>query len=73
MQAMEGRLTEKIDTLGATLRSEFNGQFYGVGQRFDRLERKTDLILVQIKNLDERVDHIETVELPAIWKRLGSR
>ena len=71
MQGMEQRLGAKIESL----RSELKGDIWRVetslGKRMDGLEKKVDLISVQIANIDERLDVIEVVQLPMIKKHIG--
>jgi hypothetical protein len=58
MLAMDQRLTHRIDGLSTDIK---------------RVERKVDIALVQIGNIDERLDHLEVVELPKIRKAVGIR
>jgi hypothetical protein len=66
MDTMKKELMEKID-------GKVNGFRNELVPRIDRLERKVDFIGVQIGSLDERLDDLEVVQLPAIRKKVGIR
>ncbi len=53
MQGMERRITER-----------FEGRFNGIDRRLGRLERKTDLMSVQIGNMYETLNAIDVENLP---------
>ncbi len=58
MQAMEQRLVAQILSVKSDVR---------------RVESKVDLALVQIGNLDERLDDLEVVQMPRLKKAVGMK
>lgn len=78
MQAMEGRLGVKLDNVRTELKSdlgdvkgELKSDISRVEANLNRVERKVDLTLVQIGNLDARLDDIEVVQVPKLRKAVG--
>jgi tetrahydromethanopterin S-methyltransferase subunit G len=74
MQGMEQRLMSKINGV--------DGKVDNVAGKLDRLEAKVDrnheeaqrnhsLTMVAFDNIDERLDDIEVVQVPAIKKAVG--
>jgi hypothetical protein len=70
MRGMEHRLVEKLNNTENGIRSDMKEQFNVVNIRLDRLESKVSLIQVQIKNMDERLDDLEVVQVPKIRKSI---
>ena len=72
MRGMEQRL--KVD-----FRKELQGEIHSFDEKLsnridqldDKLTRKIDVLSVQIGNMDERLDHIEVVEIPKLKKAVG--
>lgn len=73
MQAMEGRLGAKIDDVRTELKSELSGVKSELKSDIHRVERKVDLALMQIGNIDARVDDIEVVQVPKLEKAVGMK
>lgn len=66
MRAMETRMTTSISSVDQRLQRLEQK----VDQRMQKLEQKIDLLFVQNENIDERLDDIEVVQLPAIRQKI---
>ncbi len=71
MRAMETRIMRHMDARFVSVCGEFNKGFQSIDERLERLERKVDLLFVQVGNIDERLDDIEVVQLPQIRQKVG--
>ena len=69
MQGMQHALTREI----RAVRDELKADLSGTNIRLDRLERKVDLLGIQIENIDGRFDDLEVVEVPKLKKVIGMR
>lgn len=67
MRGMEQRLRREFRDALSGVKSEMNE----MNRRFNSLEGKVDLLFVQMGNIDERLDDIEVVQLPAIKQAVG--
>ena len=65
MQAMERRLSDRIDHVQADIKR--------VENNLNRVEGKVDLSLVQTSNQDIRLDDLEVIEIPKLKKAVGMR
>lgn len=73
MQGMEQRLSERIDGTRTELKGDINSLRTELKGDLNRIERKVDIALVQIGNLDQRLDDIEVVQVPKLKKAVGMR
>ena len=73
MQGMEQRLTEKIEGVETRLNGKIDGVETRLEKRIDGVERKVDMALIQIGNIDERLDDLEVVQVPKLKKAVGMR
>ncbi len=84
MQAMEQRLTARVDGVDVkvdrletkvdrleTKVDRLETRVNGLETKLVRVEAKVDLALVQIGNIDERLDDVEVVQLPKVKKAVG--
>jgi hypothetical protein len=70
MLNMDQRLTQRMDAIEQIMQGMLGVQ-QGLRADINRVERKVDLALVQIGNIDARLDHLEVVEIPRLKKARG--
>jgi hypothetical protein len=73
MQGMETRILTVLRSELSDVQSELKTEIQEVKADVRRVEQKVDLALVQIGNLDARLDDIEVKELPKLKKVVGMR
>ncbi len=74
MQAMRGDFSMQMQTMEQRIMKKFDKmdlRFDEINARLGKLERKVELLSVQIGNVDERLDDLEVVQVPMLQKAVG--
>lgn len=71
MQGMQQGLTQEIRRVEEKLTGEIGSLKQQVDANEEKAEQRHALVMVSLNNIDERLDEIETKELPMIKKVIG--
>lgn len=73
MRGMERRLHSGINNVRTELKEEMQGLRTELKDDIQRLERKVNIISVQVADIDARLDDLEVVQMPKVKKAIGMR